>query len=544
MQHGAGQISQEMDSMRAKRFLWTGFALPSLQDVVFISLFLGVVGIGPSMLNVDGDLGRHLTIGNYILTNHTIPTADIFSHTMAGQPLTPHEWLAELFLALAYRTGGLNGVVMLSALLIALTFTLVFQQCLRRSGYASISLGLTVLAAMAASLHWLARPHLFTLLLVVLWTGNLEGLRRGEGFHWWVAPLLMVFWANLHGAFIAGFVLWGIYLLGELWDGRLLQPGWLHKLRKPLSQGPGPSGNQVDQSDSSQPETKSFLKDYLVMGVLSFGVTLLNPAGLDLWRTSLGFLGNRYLVSHTVEYLPPNFQEPSTWPFLVLIVLSLLVVGRAGRGLKGAHLLLLGAWTAMGLVSARNIPLYSVLAAPVLGEAAAEGLNRARGFSGLKNLEKRIAIIQTGLYGVAWPVLVVLGVGLAFSQGVRLDFNQEGNRFSPQIFPVQAVDWLESHPQDGRAFNYFPWGGYLLYRLWPEQKVFIDGQTDFYGEALTRQYEQVITLSPGWEGVLEAYRVDWVIMPAGSELVGALLEAPGWEMQYQGTTAAILSRNP
>jgi len=529
--------------MQDKRVSWGGFALPSLQDVVFISLFLGVVGLGPGLLNIDGDLGRHLTIGNYILTNHTIPTIDSFSHSMAGQALTPHEWLAQLAMALAYRAGGLNGVVLFSALLIAITFTMTFRQCLKRSRYSSISLGLTVLAAAAASLHWLARPHLFTLLLVVLWTGNLERLRRGQGFRWWIAPLLMILWANLHGAFLAGFVLWGIYLLGELWDGWLKRAVRMDGLGGPQNEEVGTSGDQYLRPDFNALKVKSQLKDYLLLGVLSFAVTFLNPSGWHLWGTSLGFLQNRYLVSHTAEYLPPNFQEPSSWPFLGLIVLSILVVGRAGKSINGAHLLLLGAWTAMGLFSARNIPIYAVLAAPVLAEAAGDRLSQAHGFAGIKNLEGRIATIQASLHGYAWPVMAVLGVALALSNGVRLDFSRQGNRFSPQVFPVEAVDYLENHPVSGRMFNYFPWGGYLLYRLWPDQKVFIDGQTDFYGEALTRQYEQVITLSPGWQEVLEQYQVEWVIMPADSELGRALLDEAGWRELYGDETGKILGKN-
>jgi hypothetical protein len=83
--------------------------------------------------------------------------------------------------------------------------------------------------------------------------------------------------------------------------------------------------------------------------------------------------------------------------------------------------------------------------------------------------------------------------------GARLDYDQQGNRYDPAVFPVEAVDWLEQHPPEGNGFNYFIWGGYLLYRSWPERTVFIDGQTDFYGEALTRQYVQVITLTGDWE---------------------------------------------
>src|SRR5512138_3255833 len=103
------------------------FLLPGLGDILWIATFVAVIGLGPRMLNIDGDLGRHLTIGRYILDNGRVPTADLFSHTMAGQPLTPHEWLAQVIFALADRLMGLNGVVLVCALVIATSFWLVFR---------------------------------------------------------------------------------------------------------------------------------------------------------------------------------------------------------------------------------------------------------------------------------------------------------------------------------------------------------------------------------------------------------------------------------
>jgi hypothetical protein len=100
--------------------------------------------------------------------------------------------------------------------------------------------------------------------------------------------------------------------------------------------------------------------------------------------------------------------------------------------------------------------------------------------------------------------------------------------------------WLEGNPPAGNGFNYFIWGGYLLYRSWPERTVFIDGQTDFYGEALSRQYVQVVTLTGDWESILEQYQVTWVLMPVDSALVKTLRDHPDWGVAYQDSTEAVL----
>lgn len=89
-------------------------------------------------------------------------------------------------------------------------------------------------------------------------------------------------------------------------------------------------------------------------------------------------------------------------------------------------------------------------------------------------------------------------------------------------------------------FNEFDWGGYLLLRLWPSQQIFMDGHTHIYGETLTREYEQVITLNTGWKEILQKYDVGWVIMRKNAPLVNTLSDSDDWETAYEDTTAVIL----
>jgi hypothetical protein len=87
-------------------------------------------------------------------------------------------------------------------------------------------------------------------------------------------------------------------------------------------------------------------------------------------------------------------------------------------------------------------------------------------------------------------------------------------------------------------FNAFDWGGYILFHLWPEHKVFIESQTDVTGN-VTRQYETVITLQEGWPDILERYEVQWAILPPGWPLTAAL-SARDWKPIYEDPTAVIL----
>jgi MFS family permease len=483
----------------------TKYLIPRLRDILFISLLTTVILFGPRTFNLDGDIGRHITIGNYIVENASIPHTDIFSHTMTGQALTPHEWLAQVLFALTHRFLGLSGTVLVIALLIATTFTIVFHESQERSKALMISLAVTILAAAASSLHWLARPHVLTFLFLAIWSFLLDRVRCKENVPVWAFGLLMLFWANTHGAFIAGFATWGAYLAGELFDG------WKSRQW---------SGNR--------------LKVWGAIGLVSLVATFINPAGLHLWGTSIGFVSNSYLVSHTQEYLPPDFHIPGTWPFLLLIALSIFILGIKQKPLPGAHSLLLSGWAVMGLYSARNIPLFAIIASPILSEMVADNL----GVSRWKTIEDNLLKIDRNLRGTIWIMLGVITAVFFMSTPVMRAYNN----FDKAVFPVDAVNWLEENPQKGRAFNYFPWGGYLLYRQWPETLVFIDGQTDFYGEATTREYEKIIGTAQGWETILDKHQIQWAIIPSTSDLASALA-VKGWEALYRDETAVILRSN-
>lgn len=483
------------------------YLLPKLRDIFFAALFFAVIGFGPRLLNVDGDLGRHITLGNWMLENGIL-THDVFSHTLYGQPLTPHEWLAQVIFAIFYNFGGLNAVVWLCALLISLTFVLVYQQAYGRGTLLLPAFALALWAAAASSLHWLARPHLFTMLFLALWTCGIETLRRREPFHWWLLPLLMLIWANTHGAFIAGFVTLAPYLAEDLWNSRHSQP-----INRQLWWVAG-------------------------AGLL---VSLLNPNGWHLWQTTLGYIRNAYLVGHTAEYLPPNFHDFSAYPFLLLLVFIIFLLTQSGRKLPLSHALLLAGWSAMALYSVRNVPLFAIVSVPILAEVSGD-LLRAQGDAAFLRFDARLRRVESGLRGGLIPIGVTLLLGIALSTDVPLDFEGRGNIFFPEIFPVAASDFIAEHPQQGNVFNYFPWGGYLLYRFEGKLPVFIDGQTDFYGEALTRKYEQVITLADGWQNTLDEYAITWALLPSDEPLARALRDQLNWQILYADETAWVLAK--
>ncbi len=194
------------------------FFLPRIEYILLIAVFWGIAASGPRILNFDGDLPRHILTGNLILQTRHVSTTDIFSFRTTGRPRFPHEWLSQVFFAFAYDWLGLNGVVLLTALVIMLTWWLVFRHAIRKSNSFFAALILVALAVGAGQIHVLPRPHIFTYLLTAIWITLLENIAEGKTRSWWMFPIVMLLWVNLHGMFVLGILILGIYLAGDFLD--------------------------------------------------------------------------------------------------------------------------------------------------------------------------------------------------------------------------------------------------------------------------------------------------------------------------------------
>src|SRR5437879_4619672 len=192
--------------------------LPSLTDLAFLMpaafVFLRMDG-AKSMLG-DGDTGWHVRTGEWILANQRIPSQDIFSYTKAGQPWFAWEWLWDVAFAWLHQRWGMAAVVLGSMFVICLTSVLLFRLIRRKCGNPLIAIGVMFFVTGASSIHWLARPHLFTLLFTVIFYSILERAKDGRVRLLWWLPAMTVVWTNLHGGFFVGIILAGAYAAGEI----------------------------------------------------------------------------------------------------------------------------------------------------------------------------------------------------------------------------------------------------------------------------------------------------------------------------------------
>ncbi|HUG34198.1 MAG TPA: hypothetical protein VMJ90_05475 [Anaerolineales bacterium] len=489
--------------MKTKIVSAVSYFIPRFRDALFILLFFSVLAGGSVLLNTDGDLPRHLLMGRNILETGKPPTTEIFSYPYAGREYVPHEWLAGVIFYLSWLVFDLNGVVVLAGTLIGAAFLLIFIQSYLNSRELLLSFLLVLLGAVVTSIHWLARPHLFTMVFLAIWLILIDRLARGKQNRIGIFPLVMLFWANIHAEYIVGFLVLLAYLAGC---------GWSYLIERNTG-------------------ALATLRSLLVIFLLSFIVSLVNPAGLKAWTTVAGYINNEYLMSRITETQQPDFLDTDSLPLLGLLVISGIVIAGNRTRFTPVDIFLITGFGLMCVISARNAHLFGVTAPLVLSR----GLNGIRVPKSIKNVEAMIARLEAHARGGPIPVIISLLAGLFFLAHPQIGSH---NRFDPAVFPVDAVQWLGENPQTGQMFNAFDWGGYILFHLWPSQQVFIESQTDTTGD-LTRMYETVVTLDEGWGKIFDQYDIRLVLIPPDWTLASEL-KNQGWVVTYKDATAVIL----
>ncbi|HNT73739.1 MAG TPA: hypothetical protein PKH77_01830 [Anaerolineae bacterium] len=491
-------------------------------------ILLCIAGFAMALREIhDPDLWWHLATGRYIWEQRQIPRVDVFSHTMRGTRWYTHEWLAEVIFYGLYRLGGEAALIVGAAGIVALTLMTLYAQCQSRPYAAAF---VVILGAVASAITWGVRPQMFTFLFAALYMGLIEKYRQRMNDQKQISstdsidedgqkiranpfnplnflhsdvgllcafPLLMIVWVNAHGGYFLGLALLAGVICG---DGLARLVGWV------------------------SPRTLSWAA-LRALGIALGGcvlATLINPNGYHMLWYPFETLTSSAMQTYIQEWASPNFHNSDFWPFAALLLGgAALMVGLRHRPDLTDGLLFFGLGGA-GLLSARHIPLFVVIAVPVVSRAltAAKVPQSRRNFTALN-----------------WAILALA----LLATGARLYVVLEKNRADRATrYPQAALAYIESHGlRDAAIYNSYKWGGYLV---WQDIPVFIDGRADVYGDAFIEQFLTAYFVRPGWRAALDAYRPDYVLIEARATLAVLLDEAPEWERVYTDDVSVIFVR--
>ncbi len=465
-------------------------------EVILLGLAFWV-GIG--MIR-DFDIWWHLAAGREIVQTGIIPTVDSWSHTVAGKDWFAHEWLTEILFYGLYVWGGVNALLLWKALTGLATLILlsrVYQRADPAKGPAYV-LGLLA-GIICIYYHWLERPHLITNLFLAVQVWCLERwLRGGPDRLKWLVPLYLL-WANLHGGVIVGLATFGLYGAGQ----------FISFL-----------------ADESGAEAR--LRHIALVALLCLGASLVNPRGVDLVTYPLKYTGAGTLAADITEWTSPDFKEYRPMEVLLLSLLLGLLLVRTGA--LPTEVILVLAGLHLFLQSKRNIVFLALFVLPV-------AVDRLRLLFKGGRLEGAFSRADRPGAGRALLVAFVLlvSVHLVWIQPPRISSN---------YYPQGAVDYLkEAGLGDRPMLNEFVFGGYFVWHLYPEYRVFIDSRTDlFFDQFIFAEYLAVFKLAMGWQEVLDKWDISLMVFEVGHPL-STVLEATGhWKEVYQDRVATIWIR--
>ena len=473
---------------------------PSLPLLIAFGMLLLVLGQRTALLH-DPDTYLHVAAGQWMLAHHALPTHDPFSDSMPGATWLPHEWLAELVMAVLYDLAGWAGLALGTALLFALAMA-ILTRCLLRHFEPLTGLITVVLAAGLLEPHLLARPHALALPLMVIWAGATIAARdAGRAPPWWLIPVIAV-WANLHGSSMAGLVL--AAFLGV--EAVLL----------------GPTGRLRAARDWAL---------FLGAAVLA---ALCTPNGLDGFLLPLRLARMTVLNSNFIEWQSPDFQsfQPlDLWIGATMLGLSL------GLRLPILRLIVAAVLLLNAIAHQRHGDLLAVLCplllAPSLGPALA---GRVR--------SERPSVVARTLAGLARPagpagrLAMLAAILLAGGATLAIPIN----RTDDPVTPANALAAARALDLTGPVFNDEGFGGYLIFA---GTRVFIDGRMEMYGDGFLSRYLDAETgHQPALDALLDQYAIQWTLLQPGSVAVQELDRSDRWHRVYADKIAVIHVRGP
>ena len=490
---------------------WAQFILPSISEMVFLGVFLLLALQHGQALLRDGDTGYHIRTGEFIIQNWTIPERDIFSFRNPPVPWVAHEWLSEIIMAIVHRASGLTGIVIFFSFIIATTYFLLFRMLRQESRDVLLSALIVCFAVVSSTPHWLARPHIFSLALTVIWYHLLNEFQYRHKDRLFLLPLLTLVWVNLHGGYIVGIVLLGIYVVGNL-------VSWI-----------------THRETNAEPFLQNS-KSLLLIMIVCIVVSMINPQGYHILLFPFKVTSDKFLMDHVQEFLSPNFHQPL--PFKYLLLLLIAILARSRPTVNWIELMLILTFTYMALYSVRYITLFAIITAPILirlvDQMKLELPTKVRRFLDERNMG--LSQIERQTSGYFWLILALSAV---VSLGAAGNYQY---KFSEEFYPVSAVEFLKKENIVGNTFTHDGFGDYVIYAAWPQHKVFIDGRTDMYGAERMKEYLTLAHAMPGWKEIVDKYTFSSILFDTHSPLVSALAADRNWQLIHSDPLASIFLR--
>lgn len=460
-----------------------------------------------------GDLGRHLKLGEIVTHCLCVPQTNLFSYTNSNFPIVNHEWLAEVIFYLISSWFGLHGLLVLKMVLVIITASLLYTVALKKGSLFWVTI-FSLLSITIFSMRFFVLPELFSYLFISLFIFIIERYKQSKKIHLlWLLPLLEVMWVNMHIYFIIGIGIYGLFFLEELLKQKRLD------------------------------------KKLLLIGAILILSILVNPSFIRGALLPFTFSNNYGLNveenNNPFTIFSPNSTNSNLAYTLILQVLVFeLLIGlfitcffikkqrgeifHLGNGLLAAIL---------GLKFTRCISLFGLLgfiplvqSFTLLEEKLKKGIDDS-----MRNIIKGAIIIGVGII-----------VGVHF-KGL-LDYKILTFSFEPSA--ENAIAFMKQTHIHGRIFNNYIIGNYLVYALYPQEKVYIDARPEAYPASFFNDYWRMMSDEQFFNDQVMKYNINAVVFNVAIDdptkirpFLLRLLNSKDWVPVYADGVVTILVRN-
>lgn len=483
--------------------------------ILALSLFflMGLSKIG------DYDIWYHIKVGQYILETGKIKhLVDPFSFT-SDNPLATQAWLADVLFYKVYSLSGIEGLIILKASVIFLLFFVLYKTMVATSskGFWNVYLFFIVLIVVAFSMRtrMFVRPHIIGFLCFGLFLYILNLYKHKGKNYLYLLPLIQVFWINFHASSILGLALPSIFLLGEGLQNIINRTGALKR------------------------------KQLYTLGIATLSVVVvsfINPRGYDAVIFPFVMTGQNIYMANIEEWQPLTMELlfgyglRYTWGFSLLLISGLLVLASQGRRIDITDLLIFFIFLFLAFKRVRFVAEFAIIAGPIVARGLLQLISQSR-LEGLRRFQPIANMVFSIAIVLIFYFTILNSSTYAFGLGVK-----------ERVFPEKAVDFIEENRIGGNMFNSLAYGGYLIFRHFPEKKVFIDGRNNVYDKKLYQDYLDARHSKDVWQKLVDRYGINYVILEyardySKKEMIPHLIDNPEWVLIYWDRVAMVYLRD-
>jgi hypothetical protein len=498
---------------------WARLSIPSLSDLYFVAVMVWVCmsggAAGWEALLADADIGWHIRTGQWILDHHAVPHHDLYSFSKPDAPWYAWEWGSDVIFGALHRSAGLKGVVLLAGVLIAIFAWTLLRRMVGRGVHLLWAMIVSLLGVGAASMHFLARPHLFTLLFlsISVWMIDIDRKQwsvRSARRLWLLVPLILL-WTNLHGGFLALIAVLGLTALGTAVEAWLGSRDFRHAAH------------------------------YTALAAACSAASLINPYGYHLHMHVAEYLRSDWIRNVIQEFQSPVFRNENVLQFEALMLIGLIAAGSLFKRRRIAEGLWIVYFAHMSLSSVRHVPIFVTVCAPVIASEISDWwrawTNGARKSSLIGIVNQMSGDLAPSFQRVsAWPLLLVGALAVI---GAPIKWPTD---FPAVMFPVKMIHEHQAQVLNTRVLTSDQWGDYLIY-LNPKQKVYVDGRSDFYGPEVGNEYLRLTGGQWDWDQIMKKNGFTTVLLPIEVPLCQLLKRDPEWRVEEDsGKTILLVHR--